>query len=168
MSESKPMSFRLNSVARDRLEDFCELTGMRPSEVAKAGIAQFIAPTLNCNTRVLHSEPRATNKEIESKDSIGGDAERHKEEILAYTKSFWDACNNKQYYPRVIKALGDHWEALGERTATDLAASYNAYCSSQSDNGLTPPHPNSWICSHGFLNSTEDSNARATHYDVDG
>ena len=163
------MSFRLNPVARGRLDDFCELTGMKPSEVAKAGIAQFIAPTLNCNTRVLHSEPRATNKEIESKDSISGELAAHKKRIQDYTKEFWDACGNQQYYPRVIKAIGDHWKALQEwDDPKKLAAVYNAYCNLQSDHGLTPPHPNSWIASHGFNNKTEDSNAKATCYDIDG
>lgn len=159
-NQSKPMSFRLNSVARARLETFCELTGMKPSEVAKASIAQFISSTLNCNTRVLQNEaPRASNKrDIESNDSICASAHR-KEEIRQYVKAFWGAIRNKHYFPRIIAAVEKHWDALVTAELSDspqgLADAYNATCAQQMERGLTPPHPNSWIANHGFLNKPD-------------
>ena len=57
-AKSYSTSFRLNEIANARLMTFCELTGMNKSEVVKAAISQFIAPTFakcQCNTPVLQS-----------------------------------------------------------------------------------------------------------------
>ena len=58
-AKSYSTSFRLNEIANARLMTFCELTGMNKSEVVKAAISQFIAPTLqNANVIPPSYNPR--------------------------------------------------------------------------------------------------------------
>ena len=46
MSLSHRMTYRLNDVGKANLLKFCDLTGMKSGEVAKAAITQFIAQTV--------------------------------------------------------------------------------------------------------------------------
>ena len=75
--KSYTTSFRLNESANARLMLFCELTGMRKSEVVKAAISQFIAPTIqNANVIPPYYNPRAhtcVDNNIISKDIINTD-----------------------------------------------------------------------------------------------
>jgi len=176
MSDSHPMSYRLNGVAKARLQSFCDLTGMKPSEVVKAAISQFIATTLqntDCSAQGLQNpESRAhENKRIsESKDSHVNVVSR-KSEIQRFFKAFWPDIKCKKFPERVTRTIKEHWDALeawgkGPEEASRL---YNEYLKNEGAKGSIPCHPNAWLAGHGFMNEEDEENDNGKiRYDVDG
>ena len=93
-----PKSFRLTTQALARLNAYCDLSGLDASEVARAAIAQFIAPALqgvsiDVQTRMTEPEPIAQSKLTE--------------ETQKWFKAFWAGVDNKQFPKRVIKTIKD-------------------------------------------------------------
>ena len=174
MSDSHPMSYRLNAAAKARLQTFCDLTGMKPSEVVKAAISQFIATTLqntNCSPQRLQStDSRAHEcKGIsESKDSLEKVVSK-KADAQEFFKVFWPDIKSKKFPERVVRAVREQWGALEAwgRGPEEAARLYNEYLKTEAAKGRETCHPNAWIAGHGFLNEEEDDKGQV-RYDVDG
>lgn len=154
-----PRSFRLNGTANARLEAFCELTGMRCSEVVKAAIAQFVAPTLGNTNVVMHAR---TEKKEDQKPIM------KKNEIQSWFKSFWNVCDNRVFAERVVKTISDKWEKVKDKCPEECGEKYNSYCNSEAMKGREYKHPNSWINDGGYDNEMDKTNTDGgLAYDVE-
>lgn len=167
MSEKTfPRSFRLNGTANARLEAFCELTGMRCSEVVKAAIAQFVAPTLgNTVMPVRAQKEQASPTEFHPSRQ---DAIMRNDEIQSWFKSFWRICDNRVFAERVIKTIKDKWEKIYDKCPEECGEKYNSYCNSEAMKGREYKHPNSWINDGGYDNEMDKTNTDGgLAYDVE-
>ena len=169
--KSYPRSFRLNNTANARLEAFCELTGMKCSEVVKAAIAQFIAPTLgNANVVQAHYNPRVgarvDNLDLSKDKSRCSTTQEKKDLTQSWFKSFWGVCENSQYPERVNKTIKEKWEILKDRDPQEVAEAYNIYCNTEAMKGREYKHPNSWLTDGGYDNEIK-SDAGGLEYDVE-
>ena len=133
-----PKSFRLTTQALARLNAYCDLSGLDASEVARAAIAQFIAPALQ-GVSIDTTEP----KKVENVDSA---------EMQVWFKAFWEVCQNKQFPKRVIKTIKDNWGDLTKFDAEELGNQYNRYCEKEEMESRYPCHPNSWLANGGYEN----------------
>lgn len=141
-----PKSFRLTSQALARLNAYCELSGLDASEVARAAIAQFIAPAL-----------QGVTIEVKSKEPIKDDLTAPTQ---AWFKTFWDDIKYHKVFPkRVIKTIKDNWEDLKEYDPSDLQNKYNQYCESEELAGREFCHPNSWLANAGYENEKTENNS---------
>ena len=161
--KSYTTSFRLNESANARLMLFCELTGMRKSEVVKAALSQFIAPTIqNANVIPPYYNPRVhacVDNNIISKDIMNCNTEpkkedAKKEETHAWFQAFWEVCKNQQYARRVVKTIRHNWDALAELDPKIVADKYNEHFSLK---GNYAKHPNSWLNDGGYDNEVSNS-----------
>ena len=158
--KSYPTSFRLNETAYLRLESFCHLTGMRKSEVVKAALAQFIAPTLgntNVQTAVTHYNPKNETRCATSDK---------KSDVQAWFKAFWVICEDKQFPERVVRTIGDKWDIIKEKDPEACGEKYNDYCNTEAMRGREYKHPNSWLNDGGYDNETKTDNGGLA-YDVE-
>tara|TARA_Y100000593_G_scaffold24075_1_gene47747 strand:+ start:768 stop:1283 length:516 start_codon:yes stop_codon:yes gene_type:complete len=171
MSKSSVITFRLNDVAKARLEHFCDLTGMKTSEVVKASLAHFMAPTLgnaDCNTRVLQPSRAHENIKVNvSKDTCG--VIHHENEKKEFFQTFLANIKRKLFPERISRAVKDQWNAITDwgKGPEEAARLYNAYLKNEQSKGRETCHPNAWIAGHGFLNE-EERNDNGPRYDVDG
>ncbi len=172
MSEKQNISCRYSSRARGRLDAYCELTGMKSSEVIKAAIAQFIAPTLagyersaaalqNAAPHVreyLDIELTKVNSSCTTKAKKGNSLQHQ------FGKGFIAKIDNNKFPDRVFKAISENWESIqqSELSGVDMAELYNGYCENVPE-GQTPCHPNSWILGGGWNNS--EAEKKKDHYD---
>jgi hypothetical protein len=167
------MSYRLNSAAKERLVTFCNLTGMKPSEVVKAAISQFIAATLqntDCSPQRLQlpdSRAHENLKVIVSKDT--SDVVTGENEKKEFFQVFIGAINRKLFPERVSRAVKDQWVALEAwgKGPVEAARLYNIYLKNEQSAGRETCHPNAWLAGHGFLNE-EKNDDNEPKYDVDG
>jgi len=173
MSEkSYPSSYRLNETAFLRLETFCELTGMKKSEVVKAAIAQFIAPTLGTSNVVQahynpHARTRLYNIDLSKDKSRCSTTQDKKEEVQTWFKAFWSVCENRQFAERVVKTISDKWDILKEKDPEECGEKYNEYCNTEAMEGRTYKHPNSWINDGGYDNEAKKIEDGGLAYDYD-
>ena len=171
--KSYTTSFRLNESANARLMLFCELTGMRKSEVVKAAISQFIAPTIqNANVIPPYYNPRAhtcVDNVIISKDIMKNNTEvknkdAKKEETHAWFQAFWEVCKNQQFARRVVKTIRQNWDALAELDPKIVADKYNQHFH---EKGNYAKHPNSWLNDGGYDNHVDNSvSTHGLNFDV--
>lgn len=151
-----PKSFRLTTHALARLNAYCELSGLDASEVARAAIAQFIAPALqgvSIDTVKTITEPEPQSKLTE--------------ETQKWFKAFWAGVDNKQFPKRVIKTIKDNWDDLKGYDPTDLQDKYNKYCEAEELANRTPCHPNSWLANAGYENENKKNNNGGYAWDVE-
>lgn len=154
-----PKSFRLTTHALARLNAYCELSGLDASEVARAAIAQFIAPALQgvsiecVKTQMTQPEPVAQSKLPEG--------------MQEWFKAFWAGVENKQFPKRVIKAIKDNWSDLKDFDPTELQEKYNRYCEAEQLADRYPCHPNSWIANGGYENDNKKQNTGGIAWDAE-
>ena len=154
-----PKSFRLTTQALARLNAYCDLSGLDASEVARAAIAQFIAPALQgvsiecVQTRMTEPEPIAQSK--------------LSEETQRWFKSFWAGVDNKHFPKRVIKTIKDNWDDLKGYDPTDLKEKYNKYCEAEELAGREFCQPNSWLANAGYENENKKKNNNGPAWDVE-
>lgn len=172
MSEKTyPSSYRLNETAKLRLDAFCELTGMKPSEVVKASIAQFIAPTMG-NTNVVptdynpHARTRLNNIDLSKDKSRCTTTQEKKDEVQDWFKKFWVVCEDKQFAERVVRTISDKWEILKDKNPEVCGEKYNDYCNTEAMRGREYKHPNSWLNDGGYDNEAKTDNGGLA-YDVE-
>ena len=171
--KSYTTSFRLNESANARLMLFCELTGMRKSEVVKAALSQFIAPTIqNANVIPPYYNPRVhtcVDNNIISKDIMKNNTETKKknekqEEIHAWADAFWEVCKRQLFFKRVIKTVRLNWDVLSELDPKIIADKYNEYFHA---NGNYAKHPNAWLNDGGYDNVVDNSvSTHGLNFDV--
>lgn len=169
--KSYPSSYRLNETAFLRLETFCELTGMKKSEVVKAAIAQFIAPTLGTTNVVQahynpHARTRLTNIDLSKDKSRCTTTQEKKDEVQAWFKAFWNICENRQFAERVVKTISEKWDILKEKDPEECGEKYNEYCNTEAMEGRNYKHPNSWINDGGYDNEVKQDDGGLA-YDVE-
>ena len=169
--KSYPSSYRLNETAFLRLETFCDLTGMKKSEVVKAAIAQFIAPTLGTANVVHmnynpHVRTQLYNIDLSKDKSRCSTTQEKKDEVQTWFKAFWNICENRQFAERVVKTISDKWEILKDKCPEECAEKYNEYCNTEAMRGREYKHPNSWINDGGYDNETK-TNDGGLAYDVE-
>ena len=150
-----PKSFRLNAQAKARLDKFCYLSGLDASEVARAAIAQFIAPTLQ-GIQVVVQESVQLKEEPAKLD-----------ETQAFFKAFWKVVANRLFPNRVVKTIKDHWEELKDIDAEELGKKYNEYCEAEEVTGRTPCHPNSYIANGGYKNEIKENKQGGPAWDIE-
>ena len=153
--QTYPKSFRLTATALARLEAYCEISGLDASEVARAAIAQFIAPALQ-GVSIDTKEEKATG----SSDSDG-------QERQEFFKEFWGEVKDRQFPKRVIKTIKDHWKDLKELDADNLGRMYNEYCEAEELAGRTYCHPNSWLANGGYENESSKKQDGGIAWDVE-
>ena len=155
MGNTHPKSYRLNDLALARLDKYCKLSGLDASEVARAAIAQFIAPALQ-------------GLEVVVQDSVQSKKEPAKlDETQAYFKAFWKEVANRLFPNRVVKTIKDHWDELKGLNPTHLGIKYNEYCEAEEIAGRTPCHPNSWIANGGYKNEIKENKQSGPAWDVE-
>jgi len=172
-AKSYSTSFRLNEIANARLMTFCELTGMNKSEVVKAAISQFIAPTLqNANVIPPSYNPRVhacvdninISKDILCCNTTLSKKETQKEETHAWFRAFWEVCKNQQFARRVVKTIRHNWDALAELDPKIVADKYNQHFR---EKGNYAKHPNSWLNDGGYDNVIDNSvSTHGLNFDV--
>jgi heme-binding NEAT domain protein len=172
-AKSYSTSFRLTEIANARLLMFCKMTGMNKSEVVKASISQFIAPTLqNANVIPLSDNPRAhtcVDNVIISKDIMNCNTETKKknekqEEIHAWADAFWEVCKRQLFFRRVIKTVRLNWDVLSELDPKIIADKYNEYFHA---NGNYAKHPNAWLNDGGYDNHVDNSiSTQGLNFDI--
>lgn len=165
--ESVTMSFRISPIARDRMKYYCHLNGMKVSELIKASVSQFIAPSLvnyDCNTRVIQNDDptRARHNNLDlSKDKSSRNTEHQK-----WFKKFWVFCENKKMPDRVNKTIKEKWNALKDMCPQETALKYNDYCNKEAMNDRKYCDPNSWISGGGYNNEEEVQREEGLKYDI--
>lgn len=172
-AKSYSTSFRLTEIANARLLMFCKMTGMNKSEVVKASISQFIAPTLqNTNVIPLSDNPRAhtcVDNIIISKDIMNCNTETKKknakqEEIHAWADAFWEVCKRQLFFRRVIKTVRLNWDVLSELDPKIISDKYNEYFHA---NGNYAKHPNAWLNDGGYDNHVDNSiSTQGLNFDI--
>lgn len=172
-AKSYSTSFRLNEIANARLMTFCELTGMNKSEVVKAAISQFIAPTLqNANVIPPSYNPRVhacvdninISKDILCCNTTPSKKETQKEETHAWFQAFWEVCKNQQFARRVVKTIRHNWDALENLDPKIVADKYNEHFR---EKGNYAKHPNSWLNDGGYDNVVDNSvSTHGLNFDV--
>jgi len=172
-AKSYSSSFRLTEIANARLLMFCKMTGMNKSEVVKAAISQFIAPTLqNTNVIPLSDKPRAhtcVDNIIISKDIMNCNTETKnkdakKEETHAWFQAFWEVCKNQQFARRVVKTIRLNWDDLSQLDPKIVADKYNEHFHAK---GNYAKHPNSWLNDGGYDNHVDNSvSTHGLNFDV--
>lgn len=139
-----PKSFRLTPTALARLNAYCELSGLDASEVARAAIAQFIAPALQGVTITQTPHKPHTNPTQQDEDT------------QPWFKAFWPNVRNKQFPKRVSKTIKDNWAELKGLDPVSLANKYNNYCDAEELAGREFCHPNSWLANGGYENEQRE------------
>ena len=172
-AKSFSTSFRLTEIANNRLLMFCEMTGMNKSEVVKAAISQFIAPTLqNANVIPPSYNPRVRTRvdnNIISKDIMNCNTESKnkdakKEETHAWFQAFWEVCKNQQFARRVVKTIRLNWDVLAKLDPKIVADKYNEHFHAK---GNYAKHPNSWLNDGGYDNVIDNSvSTHGLNFDV--
>jgi len=169
--ESVTMSFRISLVARDRIRYYCDLNGMKASEVIKASIAQFISPCLvnyDRNTRVIQNDvpTRARHNNLDlSKDKSSRNTEQ-KQEIQKWFKKFWVYCENKKMPDRVNKTIKEKWNVLKDMCPQETALKYNDYCNKEAMCDRKYCEPNSWLAGGGYDSEEEVKKEEGMDYDI--
>jgi hypothetical protein len=166
--------------AKDNLDLYCEMTGQKPSEVARAGIALLMGPYLNsfvgqvsdrCQTKEgdkkvpvvrqvsdnPHVRPRVDRLDL-SNDKSSCRTEEKKKEVQTWFKAFWLICENRKFPDRVNRTIKDRWDILKERDPAELGRIYNEYCQAESGRGREYKHPNSWLNDGGYDNEVDKTN----------
>jgi len=166
-------SFRLSEMAHARFVQFCEMTGMNKSEVVKAAISQFIAPTLQ-NAHVIPPSynPRAhardnninISKDILCCNTTRSKKDKEKEETHAWFQAFWEVCKNQQFARRVVKTIRLNWKDLSQLNPKECAEKYNLHFH---EKGNYAKHPNSWLNDGGYENVVNNSvSTHGLNFDV--
>lgn len=166
MSDGQRITFRLSDEAKHNLDCYCMLTGQKPAEVVRAGIAQIMAPYIGqimATPRPVVQEPVQVE---ETKNRLEDDTETERK---SYQKTFIASVANCKFPPRIAKAIKEQWEAIQESQipAEILAELYGEYCRVEKSAGREHCHPNSWITNHGWLNENYDEGSGGPIYDTD-
>ena len=150
-----PKSYRLTPQALSRLNAYCELSGLDASEVARAAIAQFIAPALQGVAIEVQT--------ITKPEPIGTICEQSKlsQDVQKWFKAFWFGVDNKQFPKRVIKTIKENWDDLMGYDPIDLQDKYNKYCEAELLEDRTFCQPNSWLANAGYENENKIKNKDA-------
>lgn len=136
-----------------RLDKYCELSGLDASEVARAAIAQFIAPALQgVQVVVQDSVQEKKPKSNEAQD---------------FFKAFWSVVEKRLFPNRVVKTIKDHWSSLKEFNAEELGQKYNEYCEAEELAGRESCHPNSWLANGGYENENKENKQNGPAWDVE-
>ena len=161
--EDQRITFRMTGKAKDNLDHYCSMTGQKPSEVARSGIAMLMGPYLNSFVGQVSDNSRArtrlTNKDISKDISSCQTKEKNKSgDIQAWFKKFWLICKNRKFPERVIKTIKDKWEVLKEKDPEDAGQKYNEYCRSEGERTRNYKDPNSWLNDGGYDNEADETN----------
>ena len=152
MSKTHAMSYRLTDTAKERMIIFCEMTGMKPSEVARAAISHFIAPTLQNAEIMQTSIPSRTRvPDIECVNTHSA-SDLAINEWHTFFKAFWEVVTRRQFPKRVAHLIRENWSAYSHLDPAKLGALYNDYCGAQAAAGREFCHPNSWLAAGGYEN----------------
>ena len=76
MSDGQRITFRLSDEAKHNLDCYCMLTGQKPAEVVRAGIAQIMAPYIG---QIMATPRQAVQEPVqveETKNRLEDDTER--------------------------------------------------------------------------------------------
>lgn len=155
--KTHPKSYRLPDVAAARLDAYCDLSGLDASEVARAAIAQFIAPALQGMRIVVQDSVQDSVQEKKPSSN----------HVQVFFKAFWMVVNKKLWPDRVVKTLGDHWDKFKELDAEELGKKYNEYCEAEELAGRESCHPNSWLASGGYKNENEENRQGGPAWDIE-
>ena len=136
----------------------------KKSEVVKAALAQFIAPTLG-NSFAPQVKVKAYSSPRESR--LEKPKDKKKEEIQQWFKKFWYVCENKQFAERVVKTIGDKWEILKDKDPAECADKYNEYCNYEGAQERRYKQPNSWINDGGYDNEIMKKQEGGMSYDIE-
>lgn len=175
---SERITFRMTGKSKDNLDQYCEMTGQKPSEVARAGIALLMGPYLNsfvgqasdtCQTNGdgkkvpivghLSDNPRVRTRSRDldlSKDKSSCRTEEIKKQAQSWFKAFWVICENRQFPERVVRTIKEKWEILQERDPEEVARKYNRYCKDEARQTRTYKQPNSWLNDGGYDNEADE------------
>lgn len=162
MSEPLKTSVNLKGDLRRRLEWYCEVNDLQPSQAVKFFVIQGLKKYAKCPHVDTSSRTHEDNKNLSLDKSNSS-----KDEQTIFAKSFIGKIENRQFPERVSKAIKSHWEAIlnSKLTSVELADAYNQYVSDSVAKDSIPSHPNSWIAGHGWLNKKEVKKDDELHYD---
>lgn len=169
MSEDQRITFRMSGSAKQNMDLYCEMTGQKPSEVARAGIALLMGPYLSSFVGHLsdnsHVRTRLTNIDL-SKDKSSCPTKDKNSEVQKWFKAFWVYVDNQMFGDRVIKTIKDKWNELKELDPAELGRRYTAYCNEEARKGREFSHPNAWLSGGGYKNEQSNHEEGGLDYDV--